>query len=146
MGPTSAPKQQQQPDGTFAHLRRIFRSEGVSGLYAGLRPTLVMSVPNTVLYFTAYDEISCRLRRTSCELYDSQSGGISKETNDVVSNMVVPLVSGSTARLIASFITSPLELLRTRQASLVGSGLLAEGTSPPGMLQELRTLIRTEPN
>jgi hypothetical protein len=40
--------------GTIALLRRIYVQEGLSGIYAGLRPTLVMAIPNTVLYFSAY--------------------------------------------------------------------------------------------
>eukprot|EP00629_Pelagomonadales_sp_RCC1024_P018550 CAMPEP_0119279394 /NCGR_PEP_ID=MMETSP1329-20130426/20725_1 /TAXON_ID=114041 /ORGANISM="Genus nov. species nov., Strain RCC1024" /LENGTH=129 /DNA_ID=CAMNT_0007279935 /DNA_START=155 /DNA_END=541 /DNA_ORIENTATION=- len=41
-------------------LARIAKTEGAGGLYAGLAPTLAMAVPNTVLYFTAYDELRRR--------------------------------------------------------------------------------------
>jgi len=70
--------------GTFAMVKRIFEEEGWSGIYAGIRPTLVMSVPNTVLYFSAYDEIVWRLRN---RFQDSDW---------------IPLVSGASARLLAS--------------------------------------------
>ena len=49
--------------GTFGMLHCIFIKEGVSGIYAGLAPTLAMSAPNTVLYFSPYDEIVSQLRR-----------------------------------------------------------------------------------
>ena len=109
--------------GTFAMLRRIFAQEGVSGIYAGLSPTLVMSVPNTVLYFTSYDEIVGRLRR--------------RLRSDDAS--WVPLVSGASARLIASTATAPLELIRTRQASLLGESKIA-----PGLWGEFRIIVQTE--
>ncbi len=108
--------------GTFGMLRRIFTQEGVSGIYSGLTPTLVMSVPNTVLYFTSYDEIVSRLRTR----LDSDAAWI-------------PLVSGAMARLVASTATAPLELIRTRQASLIG-----ESKSAPGLWGEFRIICRTE--
>lgn len=108
--------------GTFGMMRRIFMQEGLNGIYAGLAPTLVMSVPNTVLYFTSYDEIVARMRR---EL-DSDAGWI-------------PFVSGASARLIASTATAPLELIRTRQASLIG-----ESKSAPGLWGEFRIICKSE--
>lgn len=42
---------------------KIFRSEGVRGLYSGLTPTLVMAIPSTVTYFTMYDWLRDRLNR-----------------------------------------------------------------------------------
>lgn len=106
--------------GTFAMIRRIFATEGFAGIYAGLSPTLVMAVPNTVLYYSSYDEIVWRLRQSS----DSQW---------------IPLVAGAAARLMASFATAPFEALRTRQASTVGRNELA-----PGMWQELRSIVQNE--
>ena len=108
--------------GTFGMLRRIFLQEGFTGIYAGLAPTLVMSVPNTVLYFTSYDEIVSRLRRR----LDSEASWI-------------PLVSGASARMLASTVTAPLELIRTRQASLIGQSQAA-----PGMWAEFRIIVRGE--
>jgi len=89
--------------GTFATLRAVFQKEGLTGVYAGLTPTLIMSIPNTVLYFSAYDEISSKLRN-----YNYSS---------TWNNTFVPLVSGSTARIAATTVTSPFELIKTRQAA-----------------------------
>lgn len=119
---------QNRPIGTLAHVRQIFLQEGMAGIYAGLAPTLVMSVPNTVLYFAAYDEISSMLKRTTIPEQDQESSS---------SSFWIPLVSGSSARTLASFVTAPLELIRTRQASLVGQSQAA-----PGLYSEFRTLIR----
>eukprot|EP00978_Attheya_sp_CCMP212_P035186 scaffold151563_cov45-Attheya_sp.AAC.2 len=114
--------------GTFDVMGRIFRKEGLAGIYTGLAPTLVMSVPNTVLYFTSYDEIVHRLRKR---------GG----TSDVFWNTVaVPLLGGASARALASLVTSPLELIRTRQASLMGNNSKIQ---PNSWWKELKDLIRT---
>jgi len=40
---------------------QIIRREGVLSLWSGLTPALVMAVPSTTLYFTAYDEGRQRL-------------------------------------------------------------------------------------
>ena len=110
-------------DGTFSVLRHIFATEGVAGIYAGLAPTLVMSVPNTVMYFTAYDEIRARL---SLQPRADEYGPW------------IPLVAGSSARLLASLTTAPLELLRTRQAMAGSAGIGI------GMWAEMREILRLE--
>jgi solute carrier family 25 protein 39/40 len=93
---------------------------------AGLAPTLVMGIPNTVLYFYAYDELSTQLNRRYPE-----------------DRTYIPSIAGASARFIASLSTAPLELLRTRQAARIGAaqGPYAEGK---GMITEFRTMIRTE--
>jgi len=107
--------------GTFRTLLAISRQEGLGGLYKGLGPTLIMGVPNTVLYFTAYDYISMQLNGLSA-----------------MGKTYTPLIAGSSARLLASFVTAPLELIRTRQASVVGrTGKAA------GMGDEFRLLLRS---
>ena len=68
----------------------------------------------------------------------------------------IPLVAGSTARLVATMVTAPLELIRTRQASVVATATATTregGTSSgsvrsssvviPGMIDELKYLTRT---
>ena len=116
------------PLGTWGMVRRIFATEGLTGIYAGLTPTLVMAVPNTVLYYSSYDEMVGRLRRVSEESSSSSS-----------SSWMIPFAAGGTARLVASSATAPLEYLRTLQASKVGCNLAA-----PGLWQELKTVIQTE--
>ena len=129
--------------GTFRTLFSIFKHEGWSGIYAGLRPTLIMSVPNTVLYFTAYDEISTRLRtlHTLNNNIEQLSAQNPNEINDgdAKRQAYIPLVAGATSRLLATLSTAPLELIRTRQASAIGNGEKVV----PGMVEEFRLLLRT---
>jgi hypothetical protein len=42
-------------NGTFDAFVKISRVEGVSSLWSGLSPTLVLAVPTTVVYFTTYE-------------------------------------------------------------------------------------------
>jgi hypothetical protein len=112
--------------GTFAMVRNIFVKEGFRGIYAGLAPTLVMGVPATVLYYTAYDEIVLHLRQK-----------LSSTSSEA--SVWVPLVAGSSARLLASMVTAPLELIRTRQASMVGYGQEAAG-----LLADLKQIVQAD--
>lgn len=88
---------------TFDGLRKIARNEGLTTLWRGLSPTLVMAVPGNVIYFAGYDWL-----RTS------EMSPIKARVSEAYS----PLVAGSTARVFAALFVSPIELFRTRmQAS-----------------------------
>jgi len=114
--------------GPLKILRRIFLTEGFAGIYAGLAPTLVMGIPNTVLYFCSYEEIAPRLRK--------------RYPND---SYAIPAVAGASARFVASLSTAPLELLRTQQSARAGSLVDSRsGGGGGGMISEFRTMIRTD--
>lgn len=102
-------------------LKNIWKTEGAAGIYAGITPTLVMGVPNTVLYFTSYEELKERL-----------NGGLLPAT-------ILPAFCGASARFMASCATAPLELIRTRQAAQIGGG-----HASAGLLAELQSVIRNE--
>ncbi|KAL9055377.1 MAG: hypothetical protein Q9162_003574 [Coniocarpon cinnabarinum] len=84
---------------TFDGLRKIARNEGLTTLWRGLSPTLAMAVPGNVIYFAGYDWL-----RTSSL---SPMGGRVPEAYS-------PLVAGSSARVLAALVVSPIELFRTR--------------------------------
>jgi Mitochondrial carrier protein len=52
---TSGPTSMTGSLGTWSILRHVIAQRGVQGVYAGLAPTLIMSVPSYVLYLTTYD-------------------------------------------------------------------------------------------
>ncbi|CAF3733026.1 unnamed protein product [Adineta steineri] len=89
-----------QYSGTIDALLKITRSEGIRSLWSGLPPTLVMSLPNTVIYFTAYEQLKCVMGY--------------KRTN---LNPIIPGIAGGSARMLAVVVTSPLELIRTKKMS-----------------------------
>ena len=131
--------------GTLSTLVSIFKHEGIAGLYAGLRPTLVMSVPNTVLYFTAYDELSMRMRDWHCNYCHprqmQQHPQYHQSTFTATTTAAIPLIAGSTARLVASLATAPLELVRTRQAGW--NNTIQQNQRRRGMVEELLYLSRS---
>ena len=53
-------------NGTADGITKIVRHEGMRTLYRGLVPTLVMSVPSTVIYFLGYE--SMRERTKNCSI------------------------------------------------------------------------------
>ena len=132
--------------GTFTVLRHIFATEGFAGIYAGLAPTLLMSVPNTVMYFTAYDEIKALLEHQvqHQQHQHPQHSNATTTAANTSSLFWIPLVAGSSARLVASLTTAPLELVRTRQA-LMGSTLSGGGGSGfLGLWSDLKHIIKVE--
>ncbi|KAI9834949.1 MAG: hypothetical protein M1819_002672 [Sarea resinae] len=103
---------------TFDGLRKIAKNEGITTLWRGLSPTLLMAVPANVIYFTGYDAL--RSSKYS-------------PLKDRVPESYAPLIAGATARVCAAVVVSPIEMFRTRlQAahhSHTPSGLFKETLS-----------------
>ncbi|KAK0748254.1 mitochondrial carrier domain-containing protein [Apiosordaria backusii] len=100
--------QQRTFTSTFDGLRKIARNEGVTTLWRGLSPTLVMAVPANIIYLTGYDWLRLNpaspIQRTR------------------IRDDMAPLVAGIAARMVAAAVVSPIELFRTRlQAAQGGS-------------------------
>ncbi|KAI9701874.1 MAG: hypothetical protein M1836_001218 [Candelina mexicana] len=88
---------------TLDGLRKIAKYEGLTSLWRGLSPTLVMSVPGNVIYFTGYDWL-----RT----------GQHSPMKVLIPDAYAPLAAGAIARAAAATVVSPIEMFRTRlQAS-----------------------------
>ncbi|XP_055327353.1 probable mitochondrial glutathione transporter SLC25A39 isoform X2 [Paramacrobiotus metropolitanus] len=86
--------------GTIDTLVKVARQEGVLTLWAGLPPTLVMTVPATVLYFTTYEKLKEQLSKSRYTDYG-----------------LVPIFAGALARICAVTVISPIELIRTKLQS-----------------------------
>jgi solute carrier family 25 protein 39/40 len=87
--------------GTVDAFVKIARYEGVTSLWSGLPPTLVMAVPATIVYFTTYDQLKYMM---GYQEFDP-------------STQYVPIWAGTTARVLTTTIISPLELIRTKMQS-----------------------------
>ncbi|CAG5129592.1 unnamed protein product [Candidula unifasciata] len=97
-------------NGTLDALVKIVRLEGVTSLWSGLPPTLMMAIPSTVVYFTSYEHLKKVLG-----YHQEHSGDRWK-----------PMVAGSVARDIyrlspfsiqkswAASLISPIEMVRTK--------------------------------
>ncbi|KAK9871357.1 hypothetical protein WA026_011623 [Henosepilachna vigintioctopunctata] len=97
-------------NGTLDAFYKIAKFEGITSLWSGLSPTLVLAVPATIVYFVAYEQFRLTLK---------QQYNAKKPTN--VSHLEqpfwIPLISGGTARIFSVSLVSPLELIRTKMQS-----------------------------
>lgn len=114
--PVARPRPPPLPSGTLAALSHIARWEGHRGLYQGLDVSLIMAVPATVIYYSVYDEFLERLEKAG------------------MGPLTAPSTSGATARVIATIVMAPLELLRTRsqsqQAAVIVKEVVGSGGGP----------------
>lgn len=85
---------------TLDGLRKIGANEGITTLWRGLSPTLVMAIPANVLYFAAYDWLRFHSKSPFRRLQMSET--------------YIPLAAGSSARIIAAIAVGPIEMFRTR--------------------------------
>jgi len=97
--------------GTADAFLKISRTEGISSLWSGLSPTLVLAVPTTVTYFTMYEQLKVCID-SQRRAQSAQPSILTAETPKWVS-----LTAGGLARLAAVTLVSPLELVRTKMQS-----------------------------
>ncbi|KAL9003012.1 MAG: hypothetical protein Q9188_004093 [Gyalolechia gomerana] len=112
---------------TLDGLRKIARNEGLSSLWRGLSPTLVMAIPANVIYFTGYDILR----------YNKRS-----PVNQVIPDAYAPLLAGSVARVAAASVISPIEMFRTRMQA-APSGASGVGVFKD-TLKGLRRLVQAQ--
>ena len=65
-------------------------------MFTGLAPTLVLAIPSTVIYFTAYDVLHTRIKKSA------------HSNNLALLEGVAPVLAGASARAIAVTAFSPL--------------------------------------
>ncbi|XP_065201738.1 probable mitochondrial glutathione transporter SLC25A40 isoform X2 [Planococcus citri] len=95
---------------------KITRNEGISSLWSGLSPTLVLALPATVIYFVTYEQLRSRLKNFA-NRYEIQKSSQNLNLQVLPQPLWVPLVAGCTARIWSVAIVSPLELIRTKMQS-----------------------------
>ena len=93
----------------------IQRESGMKGFWAGTRMGLIMSVPNTVLYMSTYEQLKMALTSRHHHGLTSTTGSSSSSKDGRASYSLVPALAGALARVISVTIISPLELVRTIQ-------------------------------
>ncbi|XP_002019542.2 solute carrier family 25 member 40 [Drosophila persimilis] len=113
---------QQPPKPLFTNsldaLFKISRNEGPSALWSGLGPTLVSALPSTIIYFVAYEQFKARYTHIYEQYFKEKAGVVetmsSINSGDLPLPVVVPMLSGVTARICAVTVVSPIELVRTK--------------------------------
>lgn len=103
-------------NGSFDAIIKLTQHEGITSLWRGLSPTLLLSVPSTVLYLSLYDSFKA----------------------DIGQHPMSPIIAGVAARSITTSLVSPVELIRTRAQAASGRS----GTSLPGAMSILREELK----
>ncbi|XP_070521751.1 mitochondrial glutathione transporter SLC25A40 isoform X2 [Cardiocondyla obscurior] len=120
-------RRNRQFNGTIDALVKISKTEGVSSLWSGLSPTLVLAVPATVVYFVSYEQLRLFLK-------DSYNQKFKKRGTNMEQPFWIPMLAGGTARIWAATLVSPLELIRTKMQS--------QKLSYAEITQTLKTFVR----
>ncbi|KAJ8484426.1 hypothetical protein OPV22_016911 [Ensete ventricosum] len=105
-------------------LSKIYKNDGIGGLYAGLSPTLIGMLPYSTCFYFMYDT----MKNSYCQTKQKKS-----------LNRAEMLIIGALAGLTASTISFPLEVARKRL--MVGS---LRGKCPPHMAAALSEVVREE--
>ncbi|XP_034478836.1 solute carrier family 25 member 40 [Drosophila innubila] len=109
---------------------KIICSNGVSGLWSGLSPTLVSALPSTIIYFLTYEY----LKQSFSNLYKfwqspdqpmPSNVNATVEGNNLVTTSqvpytapsIVPMASGICARTVVVTAITPLEMVRIKMQS-----------------------------
>jgi len=93
-------------------LSSILRTEGLRGLTRGLGPTLVRDVPFSGLYLMFYEQLKT---------------WVPEEVSRTQSSAAVHFSCGLVAGLLASLVTQPADVIKTRLQLSSGSGLRLTG-------------------
>ncbi|EDV92474.1 solute carrier family 25 member 40 [Drosophila grimshawi] len=99
--------------GTIDAFVKISRAEGIGTLWSGLSPTLISALPSTIIYFVAYEQFKARF----IDLHYKYVAPVQSSSYKKDIPMLVPMLAGVTARILAVTFVSPIELIRTKMQS-----------------------------
>lgn len=112
----------------LGHLGKIFREEGVKGLYCGFSSTMVALLVNWAVYFTVYEQLKTMLQAREAH----STGRLS-----VGANMLASAGAGATTILV----TNPLWVVKTR---IQTQSLRPDLVPYKGVVSALRRIFREE--
>lgn len=100
---------------------KIICSNGVSGLWSGLSPTLVSALPSTIIYFLTYEY----LKESFSNLYKfcyprhqvEDTKLVKANQGQYTTPHIVPMASGICARTVVVTAITPLEMVRIKMQS-----------------------------
>ncbi|MCO5564993.1 hypothetical protein L7F22_018663 [Adiantum nelumboides] len=110
-------------------IQSIMRSEGLKAFYASYRTTVVMNAPYTATHFATYEAVKASLK----EIWPERSNE---------ENLFMHLTAGGAAGALASIITTPLDVVKTRLQCQGVNGAERYGTS--SIWEVIRTITKNE--
>eukprot|EP01018_Ginkgo_biloba_P000097 Gb_18477 [translate_table: standard] len=101
--------------GVMDCIKRILREEGLRAFYVSYRTTVVMNAPFTAVHFATYEAVKKALIEISPE-------------NASEDHLLVHITAGGAAGALASAVTTPLDVVKTRlQCQVLGSFQRCQG-------------------
>ncbi|KAK7200830.1 mitochondrial carrier protein [Novymonas esmeraldas] len=104
--------------GSLDAVQRVLRNEGVGGLYKGYASTLASFGPFSAVYFVFYEYFTATFTRLCTSgaptSTSSGAGGAAEVGLPSSTAFAVALAAGAGGNVVASIITNPLELVKTR--------------------------------
>ncbi|KAH7646481.1 solute carrier family 25 member 38-like protein [Dermatophagoides farinae] len=91
-------------------LRHTYRNEGLRGLKSGLLPTLMRDVPYSGLYYMFYSQMKNFMLTKNADEIQRNSQQYSK----IISSSSITFACGVSAGLLASAVTQPMDVVKTR--------------------------------
>ncbi|KPM04870.1 hypothetical protein NH340_JMT00903 [Sarcoptes scabiei] len=92
-------------------LRHTYRSDGVRGLCSGLLPTLMRDAPFSGLYFLFYSQLKQLIPNDQNELKYLPK---QYSNSTILSSSSLTFLCGLSAGLLASMVTQPMDVIKTR--------------------------------
>jgi hypothetical protein len=134
-------------NGGMDALKKILRTEGLSGIYKGYGATMASFGPFSAIYFSLYEQFKGTTRQYL------RRNSTSRDTTDPIEMEEIPfphlVACSATSGAIASWLTSPLDMAKLRlqiqRGNLASHGPNApsnSATSYNGMIDCLRTVFR----
>lgn len=121
---------------------QIGRREGIPGLWRGLSPTVLMTVPSQVTYMVCYDffkgHVTSAYRSLSLAPPPAAAAAAPPASVLTPEQLLASLLSGALARSISATLVTPLELLRTRLQAVQGGLHQSMGAHVQHLVQEAR--------
>ncbi|KAJ7547195.1 hypothetical protein O6H91_08G074000 [Diphasiastrum complanatum] len=94
----------------FHATQSVWKEGGLRGFYCGYSSMVLRDIPYSVLQFTTFEFLKRRFRHTQQVYQDQESGKIIKTQKILVSDIWMGAVAGA----VASILTTPLDVIKTR--------------------------------
>ncbi|KAH7365341.1 hypothetical protein KP509_18G021700 [Ceratopteris richardii] len=118
-----------QYSGVIDCARRLLKDEGIRAFYASYRTTVIMNAPYTATHFATYEAVKAGLKNLWPERTKEE-------------NLFMHLTAGGAAGALASAVTTPLDVVKTRLQCQGVDG--AERFATSSIQDVIRSIVKKE--